>query len=67
MSPLGLGAKLNMTRVTNESHRLSFGIEARFTNFGIKYMKNIVSSSLILAKNIECLFDKYGIWNDILR
>ena len=29
-------------------------------------MKNIVSSSLILAKNIECLFDKYGIWNNIL-
>ena len=31
LSPLGLGAKLNMTRVTNEGHRLAAGLEARWT------------------------------------
>ena len=31
LSPLGLGAELNMTWVTNESHRLAAGLEAQRT------------------------------------
>ena len=35
LSPLGLGAKLNMARVTNEGHRLAAGLmhaEHKFWN-----------------------------------
>ena len=31
LSPLGLGAKLNMAGVTNEGHKLAAGLEARWT------------------------------------
>ena len=31
LSPLGLGAKLNMARVTNEGHKLAAGLEAHWT------------------------------------
>ena len=57
-----------MAIVTNEGHRLASSLEARWTQIlELNTWKNIVFSSLILAKNIECLFDKYGIWNNILR